>query len=119
MKENNGLWEYVATYVDDLCLVMKDPEAFLKILQSEPYSFKLKGSGPFSFHLGCGFSRDKHGVLSMEPKECIEKMINRYERMFGIKPCTKYTSPLDKRDHSELDTSEFLSNDNIYRNIRV
>ena len=39
MKENKetGLYEYVATYVDDLCLVMKEPEQFLKTLQSAPY----------------------------------------------------------------------------------
>ena len=38
MKENTktGLYEYVATYVDDLCLVMKEPKKFLKTLQSEP-----------------------------------------------------------------------------------
>ena len=55
MRENNGLYEYVATYVDDLCLVMEDPKAFLEVLQSKPYNFKLKGLGPLSFHLGCGF----------------------------------------------------------------
>ena len=36
----------MATYVDDLCLVVRDPEAFLMTLQSEPYNFKLKVSGP-------------------------------------------------------------------------
>ena len=32
-------------------------------LESAPYNFKLKGSGPLSFHLGCGFSRDSSGTL--------------------------------------------------------
>jgi hypothetical protein len=27
-----NLWEYVAVYVDDLALAMKDPEAFIKTL---------------------------------------------------------------------------------------
>jgi hypothetical protein len=54
MKENKetGLYEYVATYVDDLCLVMKEPEAFLRTLQTAPYNFKLKRSRQVSFHLG-------------------------------------------------------------------
>ena len=65
-KIKDGVWEYVATYVDDLCIVMKNPEEFLKILQSNPYNFKLKGSGPLSFHLGCGFERDAKGTLCMD-----------------------------------------------------
>ena len=31
MREANGLWEYVAVYVDDLAFVMKDPESFANI----------------------------------------------------------------------------------------
>ena len=48
MREKNGIYEYIATYVDDLCLVMKEPEAFLEILQTEPYCFKLKGTCHFT-----------------------------------------------------------------------
>ena len=72
MKENTetGLYEYAATYVVNLCLVMKEPKQFLKTHQSELYNFKLKGSGPVSFHLGCGFERDKKtGVLTMTPQK--------------------------------------------------
>ena len=114
MRENDGLYEYVATYVDDLCLVMKHPEQFLKQLQSEPYNFKLKGSGPMSFHLGCGFERDNNdGTLRMNPKKYIDKMIQGYEQMFGNKPNTVHQSPLAENDHPELDTSEFLDDEGI------
>ena len=40
MKENGGIYEYVATYVDDLCLVMKDPVV--------PYSTCNVDSSPLS-----------------------------------------------------------------------
>jgi hypothetical protein len=30
--------------------------------------YKLKGTGPITFHLGCDFSRDKDGVLCYAPK---------------------------------------------------
>ena len=39
-------------------------------------------------------------------------MIETYERMFGTKP-RHYTSPLEKGDHPELDTSEELGEDDI------
>ena len=113
MRENDGLYEYVATYVDNLCLVMKEPEAFLTLLQSKPYNFKLKGSGPMSFHLGCGFERDSHGTLKMNPRKYIEKMNQGYEQMFGCKPPTTPQSPLVENDHPELDVSEFLDDEGI------
>ena len=30
LNEQAKLWEYVAVYVDELCIVMKDPETFLE-----------------------------------------------------------------------------------------
>jgi hypothetical protein len=115
MRESDGIYEYVATYVDDLCFVVRDPEAFLLQLQSDPYNFKLKGSGPMSFHLGCGFERDEEGVLSMNPAKYIDKMMDGYEQMFGSKPSTKARSPVEENDHPELDTSEFLDDDGIQK----
>jgi hypothetical protein len=40
MRLNGDLYEYVATYVDDLCLGMLDPRSFTDILQKK-YNFKL------------------------------------------------------------------------------
>ena len=113
MRARNGLYEYVATYVDDLCIVMKEPEEFLKQLQSPPYSFKLKGSGPMSFHLGCGFDRDEDGTLQMNPRKYIDKMVQGYEQIFGCKLSTSFQSPLEENDHPELDVTEFLDEEGI------
>ena len=35
-------------------------------------------------------------------------MIEAYEQHFGVKPDMKHISPLQKGDHSELDTKPFL-----------
>jgi hypothetical protein len=51
MRLNGDLYEYVATYVDHLCLGMLDPKAFTDTLQKK-YNFKLKGTSPIDFHLG-------------------------------------------------------------------
>ena len=77
------------------------------------HSFKLKGTGPIEFHLGCDFFRDEEGILCMAPKKYIEKMIMSYETMFGEKPSTKVHSPLEKGDHPELDTSELLDQNGV------
>jgi hypothetical protein len=93
-------------------LAMKDPQGFIDELSGK-YSFKLKGTGPIEFHLGCDFFRDEDGVLCLSPRKYIEKMVDAYERMFGVKPNTKYHSPLEKGDNPELDGSEFLDQEGI------
>ena len=44
----------------------------------------------------------------MAPKKYIEKMVDSYVSMFGTKPSHTVTSPLEKGDHPELDTSDLL-----------
>ena len=46
---------YIATYVDDLAIIMKDRHSLIDQLTAVPYHFKLKGSGPLNFILGVNF----------------------------------------------------------------
>lgn len=107
LRPNGDVYEYVAVYVDDLALAMKEPQSFVDLLTNK-YKFKLKGTGPISFHLGMDFSRDKDGTLCMSSKKYTEKVIANYQQMFGEAPKQNVTSPLEKGDHPELDTSPFL-----------
>jgi Reverse transcriptase (RNA-dependent DNA polymerase) len=67
MRDRGDHYEYIAVYVDDLLIVSCEPNEIVKILE-EIHKFKLKGSGPTSFHLGCDFFRDEDGVLCYAPK---------------------------------------------------
>lgn len=59
-------YEYVATYVDTLYMIMKDPQSLLDQLMVPPYKFKLNGSGELlAFHLGCGFMHDSTSTLCL------------------------------------------------------
>ena len=49
--DDGQAYEYIAVYVDDLCLASKDPGKILQTYKNK-YKFKLKGDGPFDFHLG-------------------------------------------------------------------
>ena len=40
----SNVYKYVTTYVDNLCLAVKEPLKFLHDLTQPPYNFKLKGS---------------------------------------------------------------------------
>ena len=68
-----------------------------------------------SFHLGCGFERDANGTLCMNPRKHIDKMLQSHEQMFEGTPGTKAMSPLPEGDHPELDTTEFLSEEDTQR----
>jgi hypothetical protein len=108
MRKKGTLYEYVAVYVDDHTIVMKDPKDFTDLLEQK-YKFKLRGTGPISYHLGMDFSEDEVNTLRISPTKYIDKLIKNYEKLFGRKPNTSVTSPLEKGDHPELDTSELCS----------
>ena len=71
MKDMKTHWEYVCTYVDDLMVMSKDPEAFMEELQK---TFKMKGVGPPTYHLGADFTRHDNGKLSWGSKTYTEKI---------------------------------------------
>jgi len=85
LRDMGDHYEYIAVYVDDLMIVGKDPDSIIKILM-EKYQFKLKGTGPIEFHLGCDFFRDEEGVLCYAPKKYIKKILENYRRIFGTWP---------------------------------
>ena len=77
MHDKGDHYEYIAMYVDDLLIASRNPELIIEILMKE-HNFKLKGTGPISFHLGCDFNRDEDGTLCYAPKKYIEKMLDNY-----------------------------------------
>ncbi|GAX11913.1 hypothetical protein FisN_UnNu034 [Fistulifera solaris] len=109
MRRCDDLYEYIAVYVDDLLIVSKQPMLIVEALK-HTYGFKLKGTGPISFHLGMNFVRDSTNTLSYSPTKYLERMFVNYEQVFGQKP-RNYQSPLEPNDHPELDTSEFLDDE--------
>lgn len=112
MRAKDDHYEYIGIYVDDLEICSKDPAAIIHELE-QTHKFKLKGTGELEFHLGCNFFRDEEGVLCFGPRKYIERTAAEYERMFGQKPKTNVSSPLEKNDHPELDTSPLLDIDGI------
>ena len=66
-----GYYEYIATYVDDLTIGSKDPHAIITYL-TDVAKFKLKGTDPINYLLGCDYWRDDDGTLCSAPKKYIE-----------------------------------------------
>ena len=49
-ERNLKCYEYIATYVDDLCIAAQDPSKIIQILR-ENYKLKVRGDGPLSHQL--------------------------------------------------------------------
>jgi hypothetical protein len=79
MRENDGLYEYIAVYVDDQLIAARDPGEITPILENT-HKFKLKGAGLLTCHLGCDYFRDKDGTLCYGPLKYIGKIMNQYEK---------------------------------------
>jgi len=113
LHHNDNKYEYIAIYIDDLAIAAEDPKEIVDILM-DCYKFKLKGTGPITVYLGIDFFHDECGVLCMTPRKYIEKMCATFEQLFGHPPNKPVvTSPIEKNNHLELDTSELLGLDDI------
>jgi hypothetical protein len=52
MRDNYGLYEYIAVYVDDLLIAARYPGEITRTLENA-HKIKLKGVGTLTYHLGC------------------------------------------------------------------
>ena len=104
-----NLYEYIAVYVDDLCIAAQNPKEIFNILKSK-YKLKVKGDGPLIYHLGADYYQDP--VVS-QPKKYIEKLKETHVRLFNTEPSKGLKTPLEKNDHPELDTSDILEGQNV------
>jgi Reverse transcriptase (RNA-dependent DNA polymerase) len=112
IRRNGDLYDYVAVYVDDLAIAMKIPKEFDDILENV-HQFKTKGTGPVSFHLGMEFLHEDDKTFSLSSTKYIEKLVKKYKLMFGELRRQSYRSHLEKGDHPEVDTSDYLDANSI------
>ena len=89
MRRKGNHCECIACYVDDLLIASKNPSSIIDELMAKPHSFKLKGTGPISFHLGCDFFRDEDGTLCVGPKKYIERLALQCKSIFGESPALR------------------------------
>ena len=111
-NEKLNIYEYIAVYVDDLCIAAQDPKEIINVLKSK-YHLTVKGDGPLTYHLGADYFQDPDGTMVSQPKKYIEKLKETYIRLFNTEPSKGLKTPLEKNDHPELDTSEILEGQEV------
>jgi hypothetical protein len=78
-------------------------------------NFKLKGTREIEYHLGMSFRRKDRNELCISPQWYIEMMVDNYKQLFGESPLHHSQSPLEPNNHPEIDSSEFLGEDDIQK----
>ena len=67
-KAPNLRWyEYIAVYVDGLCIVAESPRTISQMFKSK-YHLKVKGDGKLTCHLGADYFEDPDGTFVSQPK---------------------------------------------------
>ena len=77
---NLRCYEYIAVYVDDLCIAAESPSAIIQIFMSK-YHLKVKGDGKLAYHLGADYFEDPDGTFVSQPKKYIDKLAGTYKRI--------------------------------------
>ena len=114
MRDCGDHYEYLCTWVDDLIFASRNPMWLMKQLENK-YGYKLKGVGAPEYYLGADIKRvdkDEHdkGLLTMGSTTYVKRCLDNYEKLLGLKPPKKISTPLDPKYAPELDTTDPLDN---------
>ena len=70
---NLRCYEYIAVYVNDLCIAAESPSAIIAIFKTK-YHLKVKGAGKLNYHLGTDYFEDPDGTFVSQPRKYIDKL---------------------------------------------
>ena len=85
-------YEYIAIYVDDLCIAAESPSAIIDIFKTE-YHLKVKGGGKLNYHLGADYFEDPDRTFVSQPRKYIDTLADTYKRL-SMMTHLKATRPL-------------------------
>ena len=113
LREMKDKYKFIAIYVDDLLIASEEPQQ--KIIQDlkDKFKLKIKGDGPFEYHLGCDYKLDKDGTLVALPTRYINKILESYKKMFPNEDFINAKSALEKNELPEQDSSELCNEEHL------
>ena len=68
---NLRCYEYIAVYVDDLCIAAESPSAIIQICKTK-YHLKVKGDGKLTYHMHADYFEDPDGTFVSQPRKYID-----------------------------------------------
>ena len=98
-------YDYIATHVDDLIVVSKNPQEYISAIEQE-FALRNIEIDP-KYYLGARFNRRPDGKLAMNMEEYIKEVIRKYETTHNL-TLRKQNIPMPVKAKPELDDSELL-----------
>ena len=94
-------------WVDDILILSKDP---MVTIEYPLKHFTLKGVGAPEYFLGADmrFNEGGEDIFTLGSNTYVQRILKQFGVMIGYPPPKKVTSPIEPRDHPELDTSKLL-----------
>ena len=122
-RHKDGYYEYIATYVDDLLIMSKEP---MTLIEEFKKTYVLKGVGVPEYYLGgnaitkLGKHWRQDGInLALSAETYIEQAVEQLKRVLGQQFPSSYNSLMLENDHPETDDTELCEAKGItlYRSI--
>jgi hypothetical protein len=121
MVDKTSHYEYLATYVDDICIWSKDPMAVINSLEK---IYLLKNLGVAEYDLGGNVEfleeawKNQELGLAISEKTYIQNVILKFEDLFR-KELQPIKTPMSKGYHPEEDDSPLCTDENSakYRSV--
>ena len=105
VKESEQGYDYIATHVDDLIVVAKQPQEYIALIEQE-FALRNIESEP-AYYLGTSLKRIEDGRIVMNSENYIKESIRKYETKHNI-TLKKEALPMKANAHPELDVSPLL-----------
>ena len=106
--EKNG-YDYIATHVDDLIIVAKEPQHYMSMIEQEFVVRNIEDSP--SYYLGNNLKKVLNKYLHISSSKYITEVIRRYQLTHGT--IKKENTPMNTGLHPEMDTSDLLDEKGI------
>ena len=107
LRKCNDHYEYIATWVDDLLVASRNPNAIMEELKQD---YILKGIGIPEYYLGGNFDVldeqwQKEGIrYALSAQTYVKNVIEKFETLFG-QSFAQYKVPMASDYHPESDNS--------------
>jgi hypothetical protein len=115
-KLQDGTYEYIARFVDDVIVFSKNP---MDIIQELKKHYIMKGVGKPQYYLGGDVVelpkewQQENCYTSFSAKTYIQNCIPKLAAMCGKETFKMYNTPFDENYHSELDESDLCDVEGI------
>ena len=106
-SECGSHYEYIATYVDDIIIVSKKPDEYMKKIK-EVFPIRNEAMMP-SYYLGNNLIMNRNKTMKVSSEKYINEVLRKYQDKHG--PIREEKVPASHNDHPEEDDSPLLNDE--------